>query len=223
MSYNEGLKLFRAGDYGGAIEEFQKVLEDNQEDSKSWNALGVTLSKLGDTENALTCFENAKNLDSTNESYTKNYHRLKKPKSLANKKKRPKLSLASGLIANKKIIIGFASFMVIILIIITLIPVVIGHLNGMGGVKVVKSGPVVEAKNGMITMSIDGRDIDSVKTVHYVINGNTDYPFIEKPQREIFYSIIDPYPHETKHFTMTVEYDDGMMQVVIDTDLPPQP
>lgn len=34
MPYNEGLKLFRAGDYGGALEEFQKELEDNQEDSK---------------------------------------------------------------------------------------------------------------------------------------------------------------------------------------------
>ena len=67
MPYNEGLKLFRAGDYGGALEEFQKELEDNQEDSKSWNALGVTLSKLGDKENALICFENAKNLDPSNE------------------------------------------------------------------------------------------------------------------------------------------------------------
>jgi len=57
MSYNEGITLFHLGNYGGALEEFQRLLED----SKSWNALNVTLSKLGDTKNALICFENAKN------------------------------------------------------------------------------------------------------------------------------------------------------------------
>ena len=57
MSYNEGITLFHLGNYGGALEEFQRSLED----SKSWNALNVTLSKLGDTKNALICFENAKN------------------------------------------------------------------------------------------------------------------------------------------------------------------
>lgn len=222
MSYSNGMKLFRSGDYGGALEIFQTILEENQEDSKSWNALGVTLSKLGDTENALICLENAINLDPTNAKYERNYRNIKnkKPHKMSEKSHSPGYS---KFFAQKKIFLGIGIVFAIILLIIVLIPVIDEFINGSQKPTGTSTGPKAEVKNGEIRMIFKGSwGIDSAQSLSYSINGNTDFSPIEKPQKDIIYSIVDPYPSETKLFTMIVTYPDGSQTIIYHRELPPQ-
>ena len=72
MSFNEGMKLFRAGDIPAACEQFQQAVEQDENNHKAWNALGICLSKSGEHDDAATCFENALMLDPGNSTYEKN-------------------------------------------------------------------------------------------------------------------------------------------------------
>lgn len=72
MSFETGLKLFRDGDFVGASREFQKAVEQDENNAKAWNALGICFSKLGEYENAGTCYDNALMLDPGNTTYEKN-------------------------------------------------------------------------------------------------------------------------------------------------------
>ncbi len=71
-SFHEGMKAFRDGRYQEAIEILQKAVATNEQNHKAWNALGVTYSKLGQLEEALTCYENALKYDPGNLSYEQN-------------------------------------------------------------------------------------------------------------------------------------------------------
>lgn len=72
MSFDTGMKLFRAGDIAGAIEEFREAVDQDENNHKVWNALGICFSKSGEYEDADTCFENALMLDPGNATYEKN-------------------------------------------------------------------------------------------------------------------------------------------------------
>ena len=80
MSFNEGMKLFRAGDIPAACEQFQQAVEQDENNHKAWNALGICLSKSGELEDAATCFENALMLDPGNSTYEKNQEKNEKQK-----------------------------------------------------------------------------------------------------------------------------------------------
>lgn len=75
MSFDEGMKLFRSGDVPGACEQFHQAVEQDENNHKAWNALGICLSKSGEHEDADTCFENALMLDPGNSTYERNRER----------------------------------------------------------------------------------------------------------------------------------------------------
>ena len=72
MSLTEGYEYYKAGNYQKAAEVFYSILEEEPNNARVWNLLGICLTKLEKYEVALTCFENALNLDSHNDIYLKN-------------------------------------------------------------------------------------------------------------------------------------------------------
>lgn len=82
MTFEDGMKKFKGGDYEGAAHEFVLVTENDDQNHKAWNALGICLSKTGEYESAGTCFENAVALDAGNATYKKNQERNDKKRGL---------------------------------------------------------------------------------------------------------------------------------------------
>lgn len=72
MSFDDGMRLFRAGDVSGACEQFHQAVEQDENNHRAWNALGICLSKTGQYDDADTCFENALMLDPGNATYERN-------------------------------------------------------------------------------------------------------------------------------------------------------
>ena len=77
MTFETGMKLFRAGDIAGSTEEFRQAVEQDENNHKAWNALGICLSKSGQYFEADTCFEKALKLDPGNTTYKKNRDKIK--------------------------------------------------------------------------------------------------------------------------------------------------
>jgi len=69
------MRLFRSGDVPGACEQFHQAVEQDENNHKAWNALGICLSKSDEYEDADTCFENALMLDPGNSTYERNRER----------------------------------------------------------------------------------------------------------------------------------------------------
>lgn len=67
--------MFRSGDVPGACEQFHQAVEQDENNHKAWNALGICLSKSDEYEDADTCFENALMLDPGNSTYERNRER----------------------------------------------------------------------------------------------------------------------------------------------------
>lgn len=76
MTLSEGLQLFKEGKYDQASEKLLEVVQNDENNHKAWNALGVVLSKSGQTEDAQSCFENAVQLDPNNSTYQKNLDKI---------------------------------------------------------------------------------------------------------------------------------------------------
>lgn len=94
MSFEEGMRLFRSGDIPGACEQFHQAVEQDENNHKAWNALGICLSKEGEHDDADTCFENALMLDPGNSTYEKN--REKNDQKKTPKKQEPKKTRSSN-------------------------------------------------------------------------------------------------------------------------------
>ncbi|PKL60841.1 MAG: hypothetical protein CVV33_00615, partial [Methanomicrobiales archaeon HGW-Methanomicrobiales-4] len=73
--FQDGVRLFKEGKYSEAVEKLHTVASADQGNHKAWNALGVALSKTGDLEQSVICFENALSLDPGNQTYIKNLER----------------------------------------------------------------------------------------------------------------------------------------------------
>ena len=99
--YQEGIKEFRIGNYERAGELFHEVLDHDDQNPKAWNALGITCSKIGKSEDALTCFENALMLEPGNVTYQNNYDKLWNTS--VNPGNRNSQNLGGGLEAGRKI------------------------------------------------------------------------------------------------------------------------
>ncbi len=76
-TFQMGVTLFKEGRYSEAVEKLHQVATAERNNHKAWNALGVALSKTGDIDQALICFENAISLDPHNSTYSKNLERAK--------------------------------------------------------------------------------------------------------------------------------------------------
>ncbi len=72
MSFDDGMKAFKAGMYQQAAESFVSVTNNDDQNHKAWNALGICLSKIGDYEQATICFNNALLLSPNNNIYERN-------------------------------------------------------------------------------------------------------------------------------------------------------
>lgn len=72
MTFDDGMKEFKAGNYNRASEQFVAVTEADENNHKAWNALGICLSKTGKYEDAGLCFGNAVALAPDNATYKKN-------------------------------------------------------------------------------------------------------------------------------------------------------
>lgn len=72
MTFQDGVTLFKSGDYNAAAEHFYQVTQENEKNHKAWNALGTCLSKMGRYSDANTCFTYAIRLDADNDIYKKN-------------------------------------------------------------------------------------------------------------------------------------------------------
>lgn len=72
MSFDGGMALFKSAQYRAAAEQFALVTEEDENNHKAWNALGICLSKVGNYDQAATCFDNAVTLAPDNATYKKN-------------------------------------------------------------------------------------------------------------------------------------------------------
>lgn len=79
--FQDGVRLYREGKYSEAVEKLHSVVSAEHENHKAWNALGVALSKVGDLDQSIICFENARSLEPGNETYRKNLEKAKIKKS----------------------------------------------------------------------------------------------------------------------------------------------
>ncbi|HWQ63207.1 MAG TPA: tetratricopeptide repeat protein [Methanospirillum sp.] len=76
-TFQEGIRLYKEGRYAEAVEKLHAVTIVESTNHKAWNALGVALSKTGDNEQSVVCFENALQFDGANKTYLKNLDRAK--------------------------------------------------------------------------------------------------------------------------------------------------
>lgn len=75
--FQDGVRLYKEGRYAEAVEKLHAVTVVDRTNHKAWNALGVALSKTGDIEQSVICFENALQFDGANKTYLKNLDRAK--------------------------------------------------------------------------------------------------------------------------------------------------
>jgi hypothetical protein len=74
--FSQGLSYFKSGKYEEALDIFQELTEKDDSNHKAWNALGVTLAKMGEHDSARICFHNALVYDPDNATYKKNLEKL---------------------------------------------------------------------------------------------------------------------------------------------------
>ncbi|MDX8551768.1 YIP1 family protein [Methanospirillum sp. J.3.6.1-F.2.7.3] len=70
--FKEGLREYQDGNYKKAGALLHKYLEDNHQNHKAWNALGIVCTKLKYFDDAADCYENALSLNPENAIYRKN-------------------------------------------------------------------------------------------------------------------------------------------------------
>ncbi len=76
-AFQDGIRLFKEGRFAESVEKLHAVASAEHTNHKAWNALGVALSRTGDIDQAIVCFENALLLDSSNQTYLKNLDKAK--------------------------------------------------------------------------------------------------------------------------------------------------
>ena len=55
-TFHKGLKAYRDGNYPEAVQLLNKAVTENETNHKAWNALGVTYSRMGRIEEAVSCY-----------------------------------------------------------------------------------------------------------------------------------------------------------------------
>lgn len=79
VRFDEGISLIKTGKFEEAIDIFSELVKKDNRNHKAWNAYGVALSQTNHSENAISCFENALQLDPDNKIYQRNLNRIKNP------------------------------------------------------------------------------------------------------------------------------------------------
>lgn len=247
-SFRLGMTAYKEKRYDEAVSHFLEVIHEQSVIHKSFNALGVTYSRMGKRKEAEGYFTKALTLDPDNQIYQKNLKSLSQDSQSIVQKNQKKESKRAFREKNFRIMIGVTLVAVIGIFLISLqagfFPQVwmTPFINGthQGGLftswldtsQEVRILPVPDLKveNKRVEFSFDrDQDLMKIERIQTVLSTTKDaedhqitLPIISRPQHGIYYVIDDPYFGKQKHIIMTVFYEDGISGVIADQNLPPR-
>jgi len=252
QTFRSGMSAFKEKQYDEAAAQFTKAIEDHAVMHKSFNALGVTYSKVGKIKEAKTCFLKAHALDPTNETYKRN---LKKISGKISKPNTPPVppptQKAKRSLRRSNVLIMLGVTLVVSILIMLLGLQFISQFQPQVGTILggtfdeglltpwmrsqepeIHVLPVVTVKvedkriEFMFNRDQDLSTVERVETVISTTKGTDDqqatFPPVISPQNNVYYAIDDPFIGKAKHLVMTMYYQDGAYGVVADLNLPPR-
>ncbi len=252
QTFRSGMSAFKDKQYEEAAAQFTKAIQDHAVMHKSFNALGVTYSKVGKIKEAKACFLKAHALDPTNETYKRNLKKISEKIPPPSKPRVPQPPLKTRRsIRRSNILIMLGVTLVVSILIMVLGFQFISQYQTQGGsifdgsfdegllTPWMKSQepeihilPVVTVRvedkriEFMFNRDQDLSTVDRVETVISTTKGTDDqqatFPPVSSPQNGVYYAIDDPFIGKAKHLVMTMYYQDGAYGVVADLNLPPR-
>jgi tetratricopeptide (TPR) repeat protein len=250
LPFRSGMSAFKDKQYDEAAAHFSKAIQDHAVMHKSFNALGVTYSKIGKVKEAKACFLKAYALDPTNETYKRNLKKIcekipekNKPKVVAQK---PRSSLRRS-----NILIMLSVTLLISILILILGFQFISEVQPQFGIMLsgtLEEGLLVPWMHSeepeihilpLVTVKVEDKriefifnkdqdlsSVDKVETVISTSKGKDDsqvtFPPVTNPQNNVYYAIDDPFAGKEKHLVMTMYYQDGAYGVIANIILPPR-
>ncbi|PKL60771.1 MAG: hypothetical protein CVV33_00970 [Methanomicrobiales archaeon HGW-Methanomicrobiales-4] len=249
-SFRLGMAAFREKRYEESIDFFTQAIHEHSVIHKSFNALGVTYSKLGNIREAETCFKKALIFDPDNQTYEKNLEKIshtifitEKPEKTVRKTRKPHLK------GNTLIMLGVTLVAVVLITLLSLILVVdLQPRMGTFMEGTLQEGLLTPWMRSLqedvrifpeATVQIDNKRIEfffnrdqdlskiaKVEAVLSPVKGTQNqqylFPAITNPRNNLYYAIDDPYIGKEKHFVLTVYYQDDVSGVITDITLPPR-
>ncbi|PWR74283.1 tetratricopeptide repeat protein [Methanospirillum lacunae] len=250
LPFRSGMSAFKDKQYDEAAAHFSKAIQDHAVMHKSFNALGVTYSKIGKIKEAKACFLKAYALDPTNETYRRNLKKIcekipeKNKPAIVPHKPRKSLKRTNVLI------------MLSVTLIISILILVLGfqfmsevqpHMGTMlsGTLEQGLLVPWMQSEEPeihilpVVTVQVEDKrieflfnkdqdlsSVDRIETVITTPKGKDDsqvtFPPVTNPQNNVYYAIDDPFAGKEKHLIMTMYYQDGTYGVIADMKLPPR-
>lgn len=249
-SFKSGMTAFREKRYEEAIVHFTRVIHEHTVVHKSFNALGVTYSKLGNVSEAETCFKKALSIDPGNSTYKKNLGKISQTPGTPENPEKPEVKIPKPHFRwNAPIRIGVTLIAIVLITILSMqLVMVLQPQMGtfMKGTleeglltpwmrslqEDVRTYPeaTVQVYNKRIEFKFDrDQDLSKISSVQAVLSITKDdqvqqfsFPPISNPQNNLYYAIDDPFLGKEKHFVMTGYFQDGVSGVIADMTLPPR-
>lgn len=252
VPFKSGMTAFKEKQYEEAAAHFSKEIQDHAAMHKSFNALGVTYSKVGKIKEAKACFLKAHALDPKNETYKRNLKKIsdKIPPKKKTSSIHPPLKVKRSQRKSNVLIMLGVTLIVSILIMLMGMQFISEFQPQMGTIlggtfdeglltPWMKSEepeihilPVVTVKvedkriEFMFNRDQDLSLTDRVETIISTTKGNDElqatFPPVINPQNNVYYAIDDPFSGKAKQLVMTMYYKDGAYGVVADLNLPPR-
>jgi tetratricopeptide (TPR) repeat protein len=250
LPFKSGMSAFKDKQYDEAAAHFSKAIQDHAVMHKSFNALGVTYSKIGKMKEAKACFLKAYALDPTNETYKKNLKKI--CDKLPEKNKSPVVHHKPRRTLKKTNVLIMLSVTLIVSIMILVLGFqFISEVQPQMGTMLsgtLDQGLLVPWMHSeepeihilpVVTVRVEDKRIeflfnrdqdlslvDRVETVITTSKGKDDstatFPPVTNPQNNVYYAIDDPFAGKEKHLIMTMYYQDGAYGTIADITLPPR-
>jgi tetratricopeptide (TPR) repeat protein len=249
-SFRSGMTAFREKRYEEAIVHFSQAIHNHSVIHRSFNALGVTHSKLGNTLEAEDCFKKALIIDPGNPTYEKNLGKVCSSIYARDIQEKPGIKIKKPLRKrNSHIMIG-VTLVVLVIIILSSMQLVTDLQPRMGSFMkgTLQEGLLTPWMNSLeeedrifpvVSVQVDKKriefvfdrdqDLSKIVRIEAVLSptkGTKDQqyslPPITNPRNNLYYAIDDPYVGKEKHFVMSVYYQDDVSGVITDMTLPPR-
>lgn len=248
--FKSGMSAFKDEQYDTAAAYFSKAIQDHAVMHKSFNALGVTYSKIGNVKEAKACFLKACALDPTNETYKRNLRKI--CEKLPGKKISPVVShRPKRSIRKSNVLIMLSVTLLVSILILVLGFQFISEVQPQIGTMLsgnLEQGLLVPWMQSeepeihilpVVTIKLENKrieflfnkdqDLSLVDRVETVIstskgkdNSQVTFPPVTNPQNNVYYAIDDPFAGKEKHLKMTMYYQDGAYGNIADMTLPPR-
>jgi tetratricopeptide (TPR) repeat protein len=249
-SFRSGMAAFREQRYDEAVSHFSQAIREHAVVHKSYNALGVTYSILGEPGEAAICFEKAVAIEPENQTYQKNLNALSRGAKTVvtgiKTRKRPRRSFRE---TNTRIMFAVTLVVVISIALIGLqsefdlssrMGLIINGafsggfltpwVNSLQEDAVTLPVPVVRVEEKRIEFFFDrDQDLKTIEKIETVLTTTKDsedhlvkLPVIVNPQKSLYYAVDDPFFGKQKHIVMTAYYQNGVSGILIDRNLPPR-